>query len=91
MTMSTRKSQRPVHHGLHFAGRHVDLDDGDAFVPDYRRGFVAFDDDEAEALGEEFINAATSAEAVGESARNEIADDELGGLTVELLDDASEA
>lgn len=71
------------------------LDDGDAFVPDFRHGFVALKDDDAEAFGEEFIAAATSAEAVGESARDEVLDEELGGLTFDMsfddeLDDAAD-
>ena len=77
--MSTRKSHHP-HAGRH----HVDLDDGDAFVPDYRHGFVALTDGDAEAFGEEFINAATSAEGVAESARDEVVGDELDGLVIEF-------
>ncbi len=63
--------------------RHIDLDDGDAFVPDYRHGFVVLKDAEAEALGEEFISAATSAEAIGESARDELLSEEIGGVLLE--------
>lgn len=67
--------------------RHVDEDDGNAFVPDFRTGFVPVKDGDAEAFGEEFIAAATSGEGVGESARDEV-EDELGGLTIESpLDD----
>jgi hypothetical protein len=51
--------------------RHVELDEGSAFVPDSRHGFVPFTDGDAEAFGEEFIASATSGEAVGEDARNE--------------------
>ncbi len=36
------------------------------------------------ALGEEFIAAATSADAMGEAARDELIDDSLEGLTIEL-------
>ncbi|MDB4939333.1 MAG: hypothetical protein JWP87_6305 [Labilithrix sp.] len=64
--------------------RHVDLDGGDAFVPDFRRGFVPVKDGDAEAFGEEFIAAATSAEAMGEAARDELIDEDLGGLTLEM-------
>ena len=63
--------------------RHVDQDGGDAFVPDYRHGFVASADGDAEALGEEFIASATSAEAVAEDARDEVLAEELGGFSVE--------
>ena len=63
--------------------RHPVLDGGDAFVPDFRHGFVDLEDGDAEAFGEEFIVAATSAEAASETARDdELRDDEVGGLTV---------
>ena len=75
----TRQTLRPA----------AQLDDGDAFVPDFRHGFVVVKDDDAEAFGEEFIAAATSAEAVGEDARDELLDDELDGLALEMLDDSS--
>jgi hypothetical protein len=96
--MSTRNSSfpAPFHHGHQFNRRathpHVDLDAADAFVPDYRHGFVRFDDDDAEALGEEFVSAATSAEAVGEDARDEVGGtEELGGMTIEtILEDERE-
>jgi hypothetical protein len=77
-------------HKTSFAGRHVELDGGDAFVPDYRHGFVQLADGDAEAFGEEFIVAATSAEGVGESARDEVLADELDGLMMEMVDEASE-
>lgn len=64
--------------------RHVDLDGGDAFVPDFRHGFVPVKDGDAEAFGEEFIVAATSAEAVSEADRDEALDEDLGGLTIEM-------
>jgi hypothetical protein len=70
--------------------RHVELDDGAAFVSDYRHGFVAVADGDAEAAGEEFIAAATSAEAVAESARDEVLADELEGLHIETLDETDE-
>lgn len=62
---------------------HPVLDGGDAFVPDFRHGFVEIEDGDAEAFGEEFILAATSAEAASESARDELRDDEVSGLTVD--------
>lgn len=64
--------------------RHVDLDDGDAFVADFRHGFVAVKDGDAEAFGEEFIAAATSGEATGEAARDELLEEDLDGLTIEM-------
>jgi hypothetical protein len=79
--MSTHKAP-----GLRTLARHVrrvDLDDGDAFLPDFRHGFAPAADGDVEALGEEFIVAATSAEAVGESARDELLEDELDGLSID--------
>ena len=70
---------RPAHH--------VDLDAGDAFVPDYRKGFHALADGDAEAFGEEFIASATSAEPVAEDARDEVVNDELAGLSVETVEE----
>jgi hypothetical protein len=72
---------------LRGGARHTVLDGGDAFVPDFRHGFIELKDGDAEAFGEEFITAATSAEAVGESARDEVLDDELGGSIHESFED----
>lgn len=74
--MPTRKLKR-------IASRHAVLDDGNAFLPDSRDGRARLTDDEAEAVGEEFIAAVTSAEAVDEDARDEIASDEIGGPFLE--------
>jgi hypothetical protein len=68
----------------------VDQDGGEAFVPDYRNGFVASADGDAEAFGEEFIASVTSAEPVAEDARDEIVADELAGLSVEAADEEDE-
>ena len=82
--MSTHKLSSFRAHANH---RHIVPDDGTAFVPDFRRGFVALKDGDSEAFGEEFIAAATSGEGVGETARNELLDEDLGedlgGLTIE--------
>jgi hypothetical protein len=75
--MDAHKRMRP------HVRRHVELDDGSAFVRDFRRGFVEVDDGDAEAFGEEFIASATSGEAVGEDARNEPDGEELTGFLVE--------
>lgn len=69
--------------------RHVDLDGGDAFVPDFRHGFVPLKDGDAEAFGEEFITAATSAEGIGEAARDELIDEDLEGMTIEMSFDGA--
>lgn len=53
-------------------------DDADAFLDDVGISHAPVTDDEAEAFGEEFIATATSGEFIGEDARNETADDELG-------------
>lgn len=76
--MGTRKHAPPVH-------RHETLDDGEAFVPDYRTGFVEISDGDAEAFGEEFIASATSGEAVGETARDEAYTEELGGFLFDSM------
>ncbi len=80
--MPTRKHAHHV--------RHVDQDGGYAFVPDYRKGFVASTDGDAEALGEEFIASATSAEPVAEEARDEVVADDLAGLSAESVDEEDE-
>ena len=79
-----------MHHAHYAPHRPLDLDAGDAFVPDYRKGFVMLPDADAEALGEEFIASATSAEPVAESARDEVINDELAGLSVEELEEEDE-
>ena len=58
------------------------IDDARAFVFDspLAAGFLS---DEAEAIAEEFIAQATSAEDVGELVRDEIAEEELGGPFLE--------
>ena len=65
--------------------RHVVIDGGDAFLPDYRHGVAPSGDDEVEAMGEEFLVSATSAESVAEEARDEEATDEVEGLHVETI------
>jgi hypothetical protein len=60
-------------------------DDGDAFVPDpisARRGVLPAPD--AESLAEEFIASATMGQSVGEDARDEFTEDEVGGPFVEI-------
>lgn len=57
--------------------RPAPLDDGDAFIPDCRRGPIHLADDEADALAEEFIASATSGEEIAEDARNELVPEEL--------------
>jgi hypothetical protein len=54
------------------------FDDADAFVDDVGVSHAPVADNEAEAFGEEFVATATSGEFVGEEARNEVANDELG-------------
>lgn len=89
--MSNRSSARASAHVVssvapaRVSHRHVDLDGGDAFLPDYRHGVAAPKDDEVEAMGEEFIVSATSAESIAEAARDEEAPDELDGLHVETI------
>ena len=72
--MSTRHLKRST------PSRRPVLDDGHAFLPDSRDGHMRLSDDDAAAMGQEFVAAVTSAEAVDEDARDEIASDELGGV-----------
>jgi hypothetical protein len=53
-------------------------------------GFAFDNDDEAEAFGEEFIATATSGEFIGEDARNENADEELGVVDMHPMFDDEE-
>jgi hypothetical protein len=78
--MATQKPTARFH-------RHVDLDDGAAFVPDFRAGFIEISDGDVEAFGEEFIASATSGEDIGELARDESYMEELGGFVVDHLFD----
>lgn len=57
-------------------------DDAEAFVDDVSISHAPVDDDEAEAFGEEFIATATSGEFIGEDARNEVAEEELGLIAI---------
>jgi hypothetical protein len=61
-------------------------DGGDAFVDDFRSGFTPIRDGDTEALGEEFVLAITSNDAISELARDEVHPDELGGLVIDLED-----
>jgi hypothetical protein len=62
------------------------LDGAEAFVPDFRSGFFAIGDGDVEALGEEFVLGATSNDAVGELARDEVHPAELYGFVFDLED-----
>lgn len=59
-------------------------DSGDAFVPDVARSHERLLDDVAESLAEEFIATITSAESVGEDARDEMTAEDYGGPFLEL-------
>lgn len=61
-------------------------DDGHAFLPDPLEDGVpaSTDDDLAEALAEEFVMAATSAEEVTEDVRDGVVTEELGGPFIEV-------
>lgn len=67
----------------HRRPRHAAPDDGDAFVPDAARSHQRLFDDAAESFAEEFIASATSAEFVGEDARDEWSEEEIGGPFLE--------
>jgi hypothetical protein len=63
-------------------------DGGDAFVPDTIGRHQALATDDAEAWAEEFVASALNGESVGESARDEVVDDEEGGPFIVLDGDA---
>jgi hypothetical protein len=68
--------------------RHAEeMDGGEAFVHDYRRGFRPIGEGDVEAFGEEFIAGATSNDAIGELARDESYAEELGGFLFEVYDE----
>lgn len=54
-------------------------DDANAFLPDPEEGPAVIDDDIAQTLAEEFMEAATSGQEQGEEAQDEIAPEEIGG------------
>ena len=58
------------------------MDDGEAFIPDVARSHTRLIDDDAEAFAEEFMMTATSAEDIGEDARNEVVSDELAAFSI---------
>jgi len=58
-------------------------DDANAFVRDPGDGPSVVSDDLAEALAEEFVQAATTGEEVGEDVRDQLVDEEVGGPFVE--------
>ena len=68
-------------------------DDADAFLPDPDGGPARVSDDFAELVAEDFVTAATSGEEQGETERNRVVPEELGGPFIstsaeeELADD----
>ncbi len=79
MTAKSKRTHVPRH-------RHSEPPDGgDAFIPDVARSHERLTDDAAEAFAEEFIASATSAECVGEDARDEMLAEELGGPFAQLF------
>ena len=75
------------HKKARWGHRHEEMDGGEAFVHDTRRGFVAPEDGDTEAFGEEFVAAATSNEPVSELARDEEPDADIGVVTIDLDDE----
>jgi hypothetical protein len=67
--------------------RSREADAGDAFVRDFRTGSLPIDDGDVEAMGAEFIWGATSNQAAGELARDEVHAAELGGLVIDRDDE----
>ncbi len=68
--------------------RHAkELDGGEAFIHDVRYGFTPINDGDVEAFGEEFIAGATSNDAIGEIARDEMYAEEIGAFAFDLYDE----
>ena len=65
-------------------------DDADAFVDDVGLSHERVADDEAESFGEEFVATATSGDNAFEEARDEVIEDELGGMHLRVLIDEDE-
>lgn len=81
-----------AHGGGRWLRRRKDpLDSGDAFLQDFRLGFVPIDDGDVEAFGEEFVAGATSNEPIGELARDELYAEELDGVVLETEPDDSDS
>jgi hypothetical protein len=77
------RSEDPTLRDLRAAHRRSD--DGDAFVPDpLKERSDLRPADDAESFGEEFITSATTGNSIGEDARDEVADEEVGGPFIEL-------
>ena len=74
------KSKKKVTHWYDRPSRRMDA--GDAFIPDVASSHEMLVDDDAEAFAEEFIVTATSAEDVGEEARDEIVAGDLTAFSV---------
>lgn len=62
-------------------------DDGEAFVPE-RGGPLTADD--AESFAEEYVASATTGQSIVEDARDEIAEEEVGGPFVEIESEGEE-
>lgn len=77
------RSQDPTLRDLRSAHRRSD--DGDAFVPDpLKERSDLRPADDADSFGEEFVASATMGQSVVEDARDEVADEEVGGPFIEL-------
>lgn len=64
-----------------------EMDGGEAFVHDFRHGFVPAKDGDAEAFGEEFVASATSNEPISEIEEDEPRLEDLPKLALDLEED----
>jgi hypothetical protein len=69
------------------SARRAAEDGGDAFIHDFRHGFVPIADGDVEAFGEEFVAGATSNEPIGEVARDEVYAADVGGVAFVFNDE----
>ena len=77
---ASRARPRAAPHGPYAHGR---SDDANAFIPDPDGGRAHTDDDLAENLAEEFVEAATRGNEVAEETLDEVVPEEIGGPFVE--------
>jgi hypothetical protein len=92
-TMSSRQRKASRHDGVRAANHTAGLfvahapqgrtDDANAFIPDPDGGPAHTDDDLAENMAEEFIEAATRGNEVAEEVMDEVVPEEMGGPFVE--------
>jgi hypothetical protein len=75
------------HRKARWSHRHEEMDAGEAFVHDFRHGFVPATDDDVEAFGEEFVASATSNEPILELEQEEPRLGDVGMVAFDVDED----